>query len=924
MSACKFRLISNESKKNIKMIQVKLYMLSLTFSIASSNSLTKQLLPGSKLLLDTIDLFNLQLTDANYVYAFDSSFYSEFEQLESFFYSTGKVILFKGNNHENQESIQTFKNYKNHHKDRKFVFCISQRSILKQLLDLLNLEAMLKQDSLRHQVEIYVITKKIGTLNVWFDNMRRKKFDDGYNSYNHLSKENIQLVEPLEDIIDVESRIPRYVAKRLFLFNNHVWDDIHLADWEWIDKSITNLWRMGKTKSRIEQIQASETLTKSSPNSTLKKSYLTSGKERKHIVIAAIEVAPFMMLKSDNIGNVHWEGYCMDFFNKLIEHLPYNISYEIYQAPDNKFGTKISKLVIDRDNASQKVIESWTGLIGELDKGRADLALAPLVVMKERELVIDFTVPFYDLVGIQILLKKPEVSQDWFKFLTVLDNEVWLFIFVAYIITAFVMFVFDRFSPYSHKNKTSIERIRRKFDEMNKNSFEKSDHPSNIANNRVEPINLLEKRKERAREDLKHFNGHFNQFHDTKVSTIIDRGIRTTHGNLDSPLKSSDRITIHDYPYPPPFYLNVKHEPQERGDIMYRQRKRSSAFGDYIQGIKSSHHHRSNRHSSISHNADCNSDTNSSSESIELGGKPDFSFKDSLWFCITSLTPQGGGEAPQNLSGKVVAGAWWLFCFIVTASYTANLAAFLTVSRLDIPIKSLDDLSKQYKIKYAPVAGTAEQTYFERMAYIEEVFYNIWKDMSLNDSMSEEEQAKLAVWDYPISDKYTKMWNQIQQVGMPTSVDIGVNRVRSSSLDDGFALLADANLVKYAVMTDCSLKAVGDEMSRKPIALGVRKGDETFREHLSYAILQLINQRYMEVLREIWWTNNPNKVSCIADEESEGMSVENFGGVFFIVLVGVILSFMVWAIEQFMYKTRKELSKQHLLRHRARKIDSEL
>lgn len=34
--------------------------------------------------------------------------------------------------------------------------------------------------------------------------------------------------------------------------------------------------------------------------------------------------------------------------------------------------------------------------------------------------------------------------------------------------------------------------------------------------------------------------------------------------------------------------------------------------------------------------------------------------------------------------------------------------------------------------------------------------------MSLNDSMSEVERSKLAVWDYPVSDKYTKIWQSMQ------------------------------------------------------------------------------------------------------------------------------------------------------------------
>ena len=79
-----------------------------------------------------------------------------------------------------------------------------------------------------------------------------------------------------------------------------------------------------------------------------------------------------------------------------------------------------------------------------------------------------------------------------------------------------------------------------------------------------------------------------------------------------------------------------------------------------------------------------------------------FNLKESLWFCMTSLTPQGGGEAPKNLSGRLVAATWWLFGFIIIASYTANLAAFLTVSSEEL-INSLDDLGKQFKVQYAPL-----------------------------------------------------------------------------------------------------------------------------------------------------------------------------------------------------------------------------
>ena len=90
---------------------------------------------------------------------------------------------------------------------------------------------------------------------------------------------------------------------------------------------------------------------------------------------------------------------------------------------------------------------------------------------------------------------------------------------------------------------------------------------------------------------------------------------------------------------------------------------------------------------------------------------------------MTSLTPQGGGEAPKNLSGRLLAATWWLFGFIIIASYTANLAAFLTITRQEKVVNSLDDLGKQFKVQYSAVRGSTNAKYFERMAYIENKFY---------------------------------------------------------------------------------------------------------------------------------------------------------------------------------------------------------
>ncbi|CAG4975056.1 unnamed protein product [Parnassius apollo] len=447
--------------------------------------------------------------------------------------------------------------------------------------------------------------------------------------------------------------------------------------------------------------------------------------------IVTVEQQPFII--RDDKAPKGFKGYCIDLIEEIRQIVKFD--YEITLSPDGSFGS------MDENG-------NWNGIIKELIEKRADIGLTSLSVMAERENVIDFTVPYYDLVGITIMMNLPRTPTSLFKFLTVLENDVWLSILAAYFFTSFLMWVFDKWSPYSYQNN-----------------------------------------REKYKDDEE---------------------------------------------------------------------------------------------------------------------KREFTLKECLWFCMTSLTPQGGGEAPKNLSGRLLAATWWLFGFIIIASYTANLAAFLTVSRLDTPIESLDDLSKQYKIQYAPVNGSSAMTYFERMANIEVRFYEIWKAMSLNDSLSEVERAKLAVWEYPVSDKYSKMWQAMKEAGLPNTIEEAIQRVRDSkSSSEGFAWLGDATDVRYHVLTSCDLQMVGDEFSRKPYAIALQQGSP-LKDQFNNAILQLLNKRKLEKIKEDWWNKNPNAKKCEKqDDQSDGISIQNIGGVFIVIFMGIGLACITLGVEYWWYKWRK-------------------
>ena len=66
----------------------------------------------------------------------------------------------------------------------------------------------------------------------------------------------------------------------------------------------------------------------------------------------------------------------------------------------------------------------------------------------------------------------------------------------------------------------------------------------------------------------------------------------------------------------------------------------------------------------------------------------------------------------RSVTTRIIATMWWLFILVVTSSYTANLAAFLTVERMESPIESAEDLAKQTKIKYGCLESGSTRAFF--------------------------------------------------------------------------------------------------------------------------------------------------------------------------------------------------------------------
>ncbi|CAD7006698.1 unnamed protein product [Ceratitis capitata] len=94
----------------------------------------------------------------------------------------------------------------------------------------------------------------------------------------------------------------------------------------------------------------------------------------------------------------------------------------------------------------------------------------------------------------------------------------------------------------------------------------------------------------------------------------------------------------------------------------------------------------------------------------------EFSILNSFWFALAAFMQQGCDISPRSISGRIVGAAWWFFTLILISSYTANLAAFLTVERMVTPINSPEDLAMQTEVQYGTLLHGSTWDFF-RLKY---------------------------------------------------------------------------------------------------------------------------------------------------------------------------------------------------------------
>ncbi|RLW12414.1 hypothetical protein DV515_00000915 [Chloebia gouldiae] len=302
-----------------------------------------------------------------------------------------------------------------------------------------------------------------------------------------------------------------------------------------------------------------------------------------------------------------------------------------------------------------------------------------------------------------------------------------------------------------------------------------------------------------------------------------------------------------------------------------------------------------------------------------------FTLLNSFWFGVGALMQQGSELMPKALSTRIVGGIWWFFTLIIISSYTANLAAFLTVERMESPIDSADDLAKQTKIEYGAVEDGATMTFFKLFSplslssdleqgigntllfyctsFVEEEVVSLNRIASsdtlqkcqvvaINGEIADVKKSKISTYD--------KMWafmSSRRQSVLVKSNEEGIQRVLTSD----YAFLMESTTIEFVTQRNCNLTQIGGLIDSKGYGVGTPMGSP-YRDKITIAILQLQEEGKLHMMKEKWWRGN----GCPEEEskEASALGVQNIGGIFIVLAAGLVLSVFV-AVGEFLYKSKK-------------------
>lgn len=259
-----------------------------------------------------------------------------------------------------------------------------------------------------------------------------------------------------------------------------------------------------------------------------------------------------------------------------------------------------------------------------------------------------------------------------------------------------------------------------------------------------------------------------------------------------------------------------------------------------------------------------------------------WTIRNCCWLTLGSIMTQGCDLLPKGISTRMATAAWWFFSLIMTSSYTANMAAFLTMSRMGLSIDSAEDLAGQSKIKYGCVAGGSTCSFFQDTNF--STYHQMWVQM---------ESADPTVFE-------------------PSNPD-GVKRVLTSKRK--YAFIMESSAIEYETERNCELVQVGGQIDSKGYGIAMIPNFQ-YRKAFNEAILKMQEMGVLHRLKKKWWTEMNGGGQCTEEEHADEsaaaeLGLDHVGGVFVVLAAGISLA-LAFAVCEFIWMVKKVAVKEHM------------
>ena len=231
-------------------------------------------------------------------------------------------------------------------------------------------------------------------------------------------------------------------------------------------------------------------------------------------------------------------------------------------------------------------------------------------------------------------------------------------------------------------------------------------------------------------------------------------------------------------------------------------------------------------------------------------------------FIVMSTLNQGSTWSPSSQAARIIYSCYSLGLIILMSTYTAYLVSILAVKKDHIPFTTFMELADNNVYKFGTAVGSSA-------------------DSDLHNNIS-------------VSPVYTKLQHKLNtdRINDPDVYTSSYSQLMDKVRNEKFAFFTTKSVYEDMVSESCEL-ALLQELGQSIYVGFMFQKHSAYKELFDKVMLSIRKGKLDKSLQEIYW-KKPRQCS---DELSRAISVANIYGVFYLLLIGFSVAFLIMLSE---------------------------